>query len=49
MGEPLVCVACDKDNHKFCLGRGCECAHCEDQQLREEQTYGGDRRGRDHT
>jgi hypothetical protein len=55
-----VCVPCDKGNHRYCLARNgeveadgspteCECGTCEDNQLREEQTHGGDRRGSDYT
>ncbi len=43
---PEVCVACEKDNHQWCMGGTCVCPHCcgdEDNQLRMEQTYGRDR------
>lgn len=45
----LVCMPCEKGNHHWCMGEvvniatgnmvPCECAHCEEQQIRSEQTY----------
>lgn len=59
MPSPLICVPCEKGNHLFCMGEvmdvatsnmvPCECGTCDDNRLRVEQTYGGERRGRDYT